>query len=207
MTKQKARTLFACPAAALTAVLGATTALAATTWTIKPGGAVTASAGVANFKDTGTQSTFACEPETFSGTFKSGSGLTGTGAGSISAASFQHCSGPLGENITLKPVALPWHVNLSAVRLGVVTGSITHMRIRFTFPSCAAVIDGTGATASDGSVRFRYDDSTGRLKVLMTGGNLHFYDVSGCAGLVRTGDPLTVSVNYLLSPEQAITSP
>jgi len=45
------------------------------------------------------------------------------------------------------------------------------------------------------------------VTILPTGGNLHFYNVRGCIGLVITGDPLTVSANYALSPRQAITSP
>jgi hypothetical protein len=70
------------------------------------------------------------------------------------------------------------------------------------------VIDGTGATADDGLVAFRYTDSTGQLTVLTTGGNLHFSGVtSGCLGIVKDGDPATLSVTYTVTPEQAITSP
>jgi hypothetical protein len=69
------------------------------------------------------------------------------------------------------------------------------------------VIDGTSATASNGRVKFRHTDSTGRLKTLTVGGNLHFYNVSGCAGLFNTGDPVTISANFAVTPKQAITSP
>jgi hypothetical protein len=79
--------------------------------------------------------------------------------------------------------------------------------MELTFPGCTAVIDGTSGTASDGTVKLRYTNSTGRLRLLTTGGNLHFYNVRGCAGLVNTGDPATISARFTVSPKQAITSP
>jgi hypothetical protein len=56
-------------------------------------------------------------------------------------------------------------------------------------------------------VKFSYTDGTGRLTTLTTGGNLHFYNVTGCAGLFNDNDPLTISGTFPLSPKQAITSP
>ena len=55
--------------------------------------------------------------------------------------------------------------------------------------------------------KFGYTDGTGRLTTLTTGGNLHFYNVTGCAGLFNNNDPLTISGTFPLSPKQAITSP
>ncbi len=166
MSMRHARPLIAGSAAVLVATLGATAAFAATTWTIKPGGAFTASAASAKFKDTTTGSTFTCTSVTASGTLKSGSGLSGSDAGSISAAVFGHCTSPLGVTWGLKPTDLPWHVNFSSASGGAVTGSISHMQIQFSGPSCTAVIDGTSATASDGHLRFRYADGTGRLRLM-----------------------------------------
>jgi hypothetical protein len=56
-------------------------------------------------------------------------------------------------------------------------------------------------------VLFQYTNSTGKLKVLTTGGNLHIYKVVGCAGLIASGDALTFSGTYTASPKQTITSP
>ena len=68
-------------------------------------------------------------------------------------------------------------------------------------------IDGTRA-GSLGRVTFRYTDSTGRLMLPTTFGNLHFHNVSdGCLGLFDDGDPATLSATYAVSPKQAITSP
>jgi hypothetical protein len=73
--------------------------------------------------------------------------------------------------------------------------------------SCTVVIDGTSGTASDGIVKFSCSDRTGVLQVRATGGNLHFYNVQGCAGLINTGDSASISATFTVSPKQAITSP
>ena len=193
--------------AALAVAPGPATAVAAVTWTIKPGGSVTAMSGKATFKDTATGSIFTCLSVSMTGTLKSGSGLSGSGGGSISAVTFTNCTSPLGLVIPLKAAGLPWHVNLSSESSGVVTGSISHMQMVDKSAPCNFVLDGTGGTARDGHVKFRYTDGTGRLQVLTTGGGLHYYAVAGCAGLFNTGDPGTLSDTFALSPRQAITSP
>ena len=206
-----ARPLIAGSAAVLAATLGATAALAAATWTIKPGGAVTATGMKVVFTDPKTRSNWTCQSVTLSGKLRSGSGLSGSGAGSISAVTFTRCTNPLDLTsrvvFALTATDLPWHINLSSSSNGVVTGSISHLQMQLGGPGCKAVLGGSSATATDGHVRFSYTDSTGRLKILTTGGNLHFYNVTGCAGLWNTGDPLTVSGTFPLSPKQKITSP
>jgi hypothetical protein len=207
MNMRYARPLIAGSAAVLAAILGATAALAATTWTIKPGGAISSTATNVNFKNTKTGTIFTCSSVAVSGTLKSGSGLSGSGAGSISAVTFPHCTGPLGVTFGLTPKDLPWHLNLAAYSGGVAMGSISHMQIQLAGSGCATLISGTSATASNGHVKFSYTDGTGRLTTLTTGGNLHFYNVTGCAGLFNDNDPLTISGTFPLSPKQAITSP
>jgi hypothetical protein len=69
------------------------------------------------------------------------------------------------------------------------------------------VVDGTSAGADDGQVTDTYTNSTAKMNILTTGGNLHFYNVSGCLGLFRNGDSVTFSASYTLSPAQTITSP
>ena len=61
------------------------------------------------------------------------------------------------------------------------------------------MIDGTSGTASDGLAKFTYTNSTARLRPLATGGNMHFYNVGGCAGLFNTGDPVTLSATFTMS--------
>jgi hypothetical protein len=211
-----ARILFAGCAAVLAAALGATTALAATTWTIRPGGAITAKSGTATVKDTKNRQFFTCKSLSASGTLKSGSGLSGAQAGSISTVGFHTCTSPLGRFRaprvdliwTPRATGLPWHVNFSSLNGGVVTGTISHLQIKVSADgACSFVIDGTSATARDGMLRFTYADSTGRLALLTTGGTLHSYNVVGCAGLFNPGDPVTIGATFALSPKQTITSP
>src|SRR5262245_43921864 len=82
--------------------LGAGSAIAATnagiaaTWTVKPGGAITAKAGKTTLTDKSTGSQLSCASSTGKGTVKKGSGLSGNGIGSITALSFSNCTGPLG---------------------------------------------------------------------------------------------------------------
>jgi hypothetical protein len=198
--------------AVLAAALGVPTAVAAATaktWTVQPGGAITASSGQFTAADTTTGTVLQCRSSSASGTLKSGSGLPGADAGSLSAVGVTSCGGP-GSDFRVQAGGLPWHVNLSSYNAatGVARGTIGHIRITGSGQGCTFVIDGTSGTAGDGRVVFRYTDGTGRLKLLTTGGNLHWYDVStGCLGLVNSGDPATFSVAYTMTPEQAITSP
>src|SRR6266704_2669470 len=160
--------------AALTGVLGlsAGSAIAAingvaATWTVKPGGAITAKAGTTTLKDTNTGSTLTCASSSGKGSVKSGSGLSGT---------------------------------------GVTTGTITGIHATLSGPSCSAVVDGTGPTANNGRVTAKYSNGTGKLTT--TGaGNLHIYHVSGCAGLIHSGDGSSFHGSYTISPKQIITSP
>jgi hypothetical protein len=46
-----------------------------------------------------------------------------------------------------------------------------------------------------------------QLTVLATGGNLHIYNVSGCFGLINSGDTATFGGSYQITPKQVITSP
>jgi hypothetical protein len=202
-------------AAMLTVVLGATTALAAATWTITPGGAITAKSGHAPITDPAIGGLMTCGSLTASGTLKSGSEVPGPGAGSLSAFGFHTCTDPLTDAVMsarrlvfeMTATGLPWHLNLSSYGNGVATGTISHVQIQMVGTQCTAVIDGTGASARDGHVRFRYADATGRLTVLTAGSGLHFFAVHGCFGLINDGDLATISATFVVSPEQAITSP
>ena len=208
MSRRYARILVAGCAAVLAATVGATTAFAAATWTIQPGGPVSLKSGTFTLKDPRTGTTIPCSSAGMSGTLESGSGLPGTGIGSVTAASIALC-GSLGS-FTVTVTGLPWHVNLTSYNATnrVVTGRLSHVQLHLKGNafSCHAVIDGTAATADDGIVKFSYGDGTGRLKLLTTGGDLHFY-VRSCAGLIISGDPATLSATFTMSPAQTITSP
>ena len=211
MSNRYARILTAGCTAVLAATLAAAPALAVTTWTIKPGGAITAtSSGRVIFKDITDGSTVNCVSSTASGTLKHGSGLPGSRVGFLSAVGFTNCTNPAGPKFSPQPADLPWHVNLSSYNAakGAATGTVSHLQIPVAGNGCNFVIASTSGTASDGRVRFTYTDSTGRLTVLAASGNLHFWNVSaGCLGGFNDGDRATLSATFTVSPKQAITSP
>jgi len=206
MWKRSGSVLLATAAAAATIGLGASQALAAT-WTVKPGGAITGTSGTTTLKDTSTGSVLTCKSSKATGTVKSGSGLSGTGIGSIKTATFSTCTGPLGLTFTVTTGHLPWHLNAVSYSSGVTHGTITGIHATLSGSGCSAVVDGTGATANNGKVSGTYTNSTHQLKILTTGGNLHVYNVSGCAGLINSGDSTTFSATYAIAPGQTITSP
>src|SRR5215469_13936785 len=195
--------------AALAGVLGlgvGSAAAVAATWTVKPGGAITAKAGTTTLKDTKTGSVLTCMTSSGKGTAKKGSGLSGTGIASITALSFNSCTGPLGLTFTVHTTHFPWHLNAKTFSGGVTTGTISGIHATLTGPSCSATVDGTGASANNGMVTAKYSNSTGKLAT--TGaGNLHIYNVSGCAGLIGNGDGSSFKGSYAISPKQTITSP
>jgi hypothetical protein len=196
-------------AAVLASSTGAAPPAAATaaTRTVRPGGAITATAGTTTLTDTTTGSTFACASSSMTGTLHSGSGLPGTGIGSVTAAAYRSCANPISP--TLTPRGLPWHLNLVSydAATGLSRGTISHLRLTLSAPRCSAVINGTSGSTADGMVRITYANPAGKLKTVPAGGTLHWFHVSGCAGLVRNGDPATLSAAYTLSPPQTITSP
>src|SRR5690348_2261429 len=113
--------------AALAGVLGlsagsaiaATNANIAATWTVKPGGAITAKAGTTTLKDTKSGTVLTCASSSGKGTAKKGSGLSGTGIASITALTFSNCKGPLGLAFTVHTTHFPWHLNAKSFTSGV----------------------------------------------------------------------------------------
>src|SRR6266568_3728599 len=158
MSTRPARLLLAVPAAALAAALGVTSALTATTWTVTPGGKITAKSGKVLLRDTKTGSEVSCTSFTF-----------GT------------CTGPLGTTFTLKNSHLPYSLNAVSYNsgTGTTTAKITGIHGVITGPSCSWSVDGTGATKDNGTITVTYVNSTHKLKFLTSGGNLHIYRVIG----------------------------
>jgi hypothetical protein len=186
------------------ALLAATSpAFAATTWTVKPGGSISAS-GSGQVKDATTGTVAKCTSIKMAGKLKSGSGLSNP-LGKITSGSFTGCT-IAGIAITVAVQNLPWHLNAASYNAtsGVTTGSITGVRLLATATGCSATLQGT--TATNGKVKVTYTNSTGVLK-LLGGGNLTSENVSGCFGLVNNGDVQHASGSLKVSPIQKITSP
>jgi hypothetical protein len=196
-------------AAALALALGAapSSATTATTWTVKPGDHFSTS-GTTKVRDTKTTTVVTCKVKR-SFTAKGGSGLPGAGIASITAVVYSDCT--VGA-IAISPVVahgLPWKVNATSynAKTGVTTGTITGIDLVGSATGCRATLDGTAAGKDNGKVEFTYTNPTGALKLLPTGGNLHYWAVSGCVGLVANGDPAQASGTVTVKPKQTITSP
>ena len=206
MTVVRARRILLTAAAAPLALgLAAGSAAAATAWTVRPGGPVTGHAGQTALTDTTTgNAAIICASSTARGTLRSGSGLPGTGLGSLTAASFS------GGCFTLTASHFPWKVHARSYTsgTGTTTGTITGIHLAFTDPGfCDFAADGTSATAGNGAVHFSYANATSKLRILRTGSNLHIYHVKGCGGVFHDGDAAVLSSTYVITPAQAITSP
>src|SRR5262245_17628924 len=197
------------PVAAAVAIgLSAAPAVAATSWTVKPGSVINAASGTTTLKDTTTGTSLACTSSAAKTTLRSGSGLSGTSIGSVTSISFTKCTGPLGLAFTVTAGGLPWHINAVSFNstTGTTTGTLTGVHASLSGSGCTAVVDGTSATANNGKVTITYTNSSHTLKVLTTGGNLHIYNVSsGCAGAIKSGDSATQSAAYVITPAQTIT--
>jgi hypothetical protein len=195
-------------ASALTVALCAAPSSAATTatWTVKPGGNVSAS-GSLHLKDTKTGTISGCSSIKLIAVLKSGSGLAGQGIGSITSGTFTGCMVLETLNIDVTANGLPWTVDATSYKSGVTSGAITGIDFVGAGPGCSATLDGTAAGKNNGTIKFTYTNSTGKLKLLPKGGNLHWWAVSGCLGVISDADPVQPSGTLTVSPEQAITSP
>lgn len=192
--------------AVLTGLAAGPASATATTWTVKPGGAVTAKSGPVTLADATTGALGSCPSSTAVGSVTPGSGLSGTGIGTFTSLTFVACRSVDGA-FTLTASHFPWHLNAvsSKSATGVTTGAIVgvHVLLSNSTIPCSAVIDGTSATADNGKVKVTYRNSPGNLTMLTTGGNLVFYN-STCAG-IHDGDHATLSAAYLVAPKQTIT--
>lgn len=200
------------------AALAAATALAAApasaapkkTWTITKGGAVTAATKSFTISDITAKASLPCKSSTAKAKLKSGKGLSGVNAATLTAASASGCS-VAGFTITINAGHLPWHLNLVSYNSakGVTTGTLTGIHITFAVPviGCSAVVDGTAKAANNGMAQVTYTNKTATLTILKTGGKLHLFSVKNCAGVVKNGDSIAIIASYTVKPQQKITSP
>jgi len=209
MKRLSRRMLLTGGATALAVGASAGVALAvAITFSISPGGAITAKAGTTKLHDVNTNQTLQCTSSSSSGTLKTGHGISGTNLGSITKLTFSSCTGPAGLTFTVTNSGFPWTLHGTAFNAtsGVTTGTITGIKSHLSGPSCSA--DVRGATASStGKVKVTYTNSTHKLKVLASGGTLHIFNVNGCFSLINNGDATQFTGTYTVSPSQTITSP
>jgi len=196
-------------ATALAVGVSAGVALAvAITFSIHPGGNISASAGTTKLTDVNSGAVLQCTSSKSTGTLKSGSGISGTNLGSIKTLTFSGCTGPFGLVFTVTNSNFPWTLHGTAFNAtsGVTTGNITGIKSHLSGTGCSADVRGATATSA-GKVKVTYTNGTHKLKVLGGGGTLHVFNVNGCAGLLTNGDATRFTGTYTVSPAQTITSP
>jgi hypothetical protein len=179
-------------------------------WTVTPGGTIKGSSGPATLQDTNTGSTISCKLSKAAGTLKSGSGLSGTGLGSLTSVTFSDCTVPGGLTFVIETSAAktsPWSINAKSYDSGsgVTSGTITGIGATLSASGCSATLAGPTATAA-GTAEITYTNSTHQLQLLgRSGGNIHIWNVSGCFGLFSNGDAMTCKATYKIQPAQTIT--
>ena len=191
--------LAAAPAGAAAAAVG---------WSVSPGGAVTGKqSGKVTITDTVTKKSVVCATTAAAGRFKAGTGLPGTGIGSLRSLTLTGCATAGGAAFTVTAGALPWSLNAVNYLPAKATtyGTLTGMHLTLAATGCRATIDGTSAAGDNGTVVIHIHNSPSKLKFEAAGGSLHVYVGSGCTGVFHNGNPVTVDNAYLLSPAQAIT--
>jgi hypothetical protein len=208
MRKPISGALLTLSAAALAIGLSTTTSLAATaaTWTVSPGGSITGAAKTTTVTDKTSGLTVTCSSSSLTGSLKSGSGLSGTGIGTVTALDFTNCTVD-GITLSLASGPVTYAVNFTkyASKTGVSTGTISKIHFTVSSSECDATIDGTSGTAHNGKVAVTYTNKTATLKILTTGSTLHVWDVKGCLGAISDGDSGYISASYTISPAQTIT--
>ena len=204
------RALVLSAAAASVVGLAAAPALAATTWTVKPGGSFTGAAGSTVVTDSTNGLSVTCSSSTIKGSLKSGSGLAGKGIGTVTSLAFKNCT-VAGFTVSVT-ITGTMPINATVYNATTKTASLTitkiHGKLSVSSLGCSAIIDGTGATAHNGMVKGKFNNTKDALKVLATGGNLHLYSVSsGCQGAVNSGDAVNFTTSYKFTPKTIIKSP
>jgi hypothetical protein len=184
--------------------------VSATTWSISPGGTTSGVSGKVTITDTATASAITCKSSKGSGELKKGSGLSGTDIGEVATA-------PLFADCITQGAPGPWDWaweppgwNLTAVSYsakGVTTGKVTGLHAAGTTTACSLVLDGTSGSGDNGELKGTYTNSTGKGTLLSSGGDLHFWDVSGCLGLFNNGDAAVVKGSFTVTPKQTVTRP
>ena len=180
----------------------------ASDWTVSPGGAISGKAGKTTLTDTATGTVLTCKSATTAGTLKSGSGLAGAAIATITSLSFATCTGPQGITFTVTSSNLPWTLNAVSYTAssGTAHATLTGIDATLSGPGCSATIDGTAAGAGNGMVKATYVNSTRKLTISPAGGTLHIYNVSGCSGLLASGDTAAANEKSTITPPQDITT-
>jgi hypothetical protein len=193
--------------AATAAVVGlaAAPAFAASNWSVSPGGATAGKASSATINDVTAGQSLTCTSSATKGTLKTGTGLSGKGIGTVTSISFKGCT-VLGQSVsaTIKGKmalnAVTYHKSSKTVSM---TITKIHGTISVPSLSCSATVDGTSATAHNGTVTATFSNNKDKLTVLSTGSNLTIYNDT--CPVIANGDKVNFTAAYKFTPAQKIT--
>jgi hypothetical protein len=117
------------------------------------------------------------------------------GIGTVTKIAFTSCTGG-GFTLAVTAHGLPWKATATSSGASTEKGKLSGISLKGSGDGCSAEIDGTSSSGSNGVVQFSYTFSSGALKFLTTGGNLHVYDSTGCHGVINDGDSVTLGGSY-----------
>jgi hypothetical protein len=148
-----------------------------------------------------------CATAAAAGRFRPGTGLPGAGIGTLRSFSLTDCATGRGLKFTVQAGALPWSLSADKyIQVKTTTyGTLAKVHLALAATGCSATIDGISATGDNGSVVIHIHNMPSKLKLEAADGTLHIYVGNGCTGLFKTGDAVTLSSAYLISPAQSVT--
>ncbi|TDC63376.1 hypothetical protein E1200_22485 [Actinomadura sp. GC306] len=182
------------------------------TWTVTPGGSITAiNIQPLQTLNPNTGVAVVCPISSANGTLQSGGGLQGAQIGQLSSVSTSGCAAIGVASTSVTATGLPWHLNAVSYDglTGVTTGTLTGVEATVTInvsPPCTVTVGGPGG--GPGTINGTFTNSTDVLAV--SGGNLEVQTAVpgfGCIGLANPGDPIVIAGQYQVTPGQTITSP
>jgi hypothetical protein len=193
--------LFAATAAALAIGLGANTALAATTLTVKVSGGGTISATSSSTVLTDNGISLKCTKSTGKASVANGTktGSSPVTIGSVTSLSFSGCTGPLGP-VTVSVHKLPYKLQIDSKTVsGKTDGIVAGVNTSIASAACSLTVTG--------SAPGYYNNSNHTLNLTpslptkpLNSARLTVSNVSGCLGAINNGDHPTFKATYATSP-------
>ncbi|WUI01104.1 hypothetical protein OHR68_04595 [Spirillospora sp. NBC_00431] len=176
------------------------------TWTVSPGGAVSATAP-AEIRNTTKNWTIGCTA-TFSGTAPAGAGHSPYGLISFDQGSLTACAGPNALTTTSTVVNLPWDFyagSYDAVQ-GRTSGTLNNLALTLDVSNgCRA--DVSAPDGAPGTTDAAYANAGGTLTLSGAHMKVTFTNYRCTTDLVAPGDQIELAAVLPLTPAQTITSP
>ncbi|MCP9970496.1 hypothetical protein [Actinomadura madurae] len=195
---------------ALTAILAALLPASAPedTWTVTPGGSVTATAPV-EIRNTDRGWSIDCAGATFTGSAESGAGDTTEPLIEFDEAAFQDCTGPDGVGYTVtmtSGVQLEMYASSYDAGTGKTTGTLFgfHLNLVGTNRCQADIADPTGNLGTADAAF-----TNGSSVLGLDGGNMGvtFVNFACPSGFIATEDRIVVAARLTVTPPQTVSSP